>query len=386
MFGNAVRVFEILGFQIKIDASWLIIAALLVWTLSSGYFPQEVAGLGQTDAVVLSVAAMLGLFASLILHELAHSLVARHFGLRVGSITLFLFGGVAELDEEPASALSEVLIALAGPAASLVLAALFWVAMQMDGATALSPALRALLGYLAGINLVLAVFNLLPAFPMDGGRVLRATLWARSGDLMGATRSAVRVAAMFAYVLIALGILSLFGPVGAGGFWFVLIGTYLLMAAQSTYAQLMLRTALNGRVVRDLMTRAPVTTAPDATLAEVVDTAMLVHARSFLPVVEGEYLLGYVDAGMLTSITRENWADTHVADIYEPAGPENSVSQDTTAGALLDRIARTGRRKFLVVDQGRLAGVISLTDLVSCLGVMAALGLPWGSHGMARHR
>jgi Zn-dependent protease/CBS domain-containing protein len=386
MFGNAVRVFEILGFQVKVDASWLIIATLLVWALSSGYFPQEVAGLGQTDAVVLSVAAMLGLFASLILHELAHSLVARRFGLRVGSITLFLFGGVAELDEEPASARSEVLIALAGPVASLVLAALFWVAMQMDGAAELSPALRALLGYLAGINLVLAVFNLLPAFPMDGGRVLRATLWARSGDLVAATRRAVRVAAMFAYALIGLGILSLFGPAGTGGFWFVLIGIYLLLASQRTYTQLMLRTALNGRNVGDLMTRAAVTAAPEATLADVVDKIMLAHACSFVPVVEGDHLLGYVDSGMLTTITRENWADTHVADIYEPLGPDNSVPQEMTADALLDRISRTGRRKFLVADHGRLAGVISLADLVSCLGVMAALGLPRDSNGMARHR
>ncbi|MES2144630.1 MAG: site-2 protease family protein [Pseudomonadota bacterium] len=386
MFGNPVRAFEILGFQVKVDASWLIIAALLVWTLSSGYFPQEVAGLGQTDAVVLSVAAMLGLFASLILHELAHSLVARRFGLRVGSITLFLFGGVAELDEEPASARSEVLIALAGPVASLVLAALLWVAMQMDRAADLSPALRALLGYLAGINLVLAVFNLLPAFPMDGGRVLRATLWARSGDLVGATRIAVRVAAMFAYALVALGILSLFSPAGAGGFWFALIGIYLLLAAQTTYAQLMLHTALKGRTVRDLMTRAPVTTPPEATLADVVDNVMLAHARSFVPVVEGDHLLGYVDTGMLTTITRENWADTHVADIFEPLGPDNSVQQDVTADALLDRIARTGRRKFLVADQGQLVGVISLTDLVSSIGVMTALGGIRGNQGTARDR
>jgi Zn-dependent protease/predicted transcriptional regulator len=386
MFGNAVRVFEILGFQVKIDASWLIIAALLVWSLSSGYFPQQVPGLGQTDAVVLSVAAMLSLFASLILHELAHSLVARRFGLRVGSITLFLFGGVAELDEEPASARSEVLIALAGPAASLALAALFWSATRMDGAGDLSPTLRALLGYLAGVNLVLAVFNLLPAFPMDGGRVLRATLWSRSGDLVGSTRIAVRVAAIVAYALIALGILSILSPAGAGGFWFVLIGIYLLMAAQTTYMHLMMRAALKGRTVRDLMTRTPETTAPDATLADVVDKVMLAHARSFVPVVEGDHLLGYVDGGMLTTIARENWADTHVADIFEPLGPDNSILQDMTADALLDRIARTGRRKFLVADQGRLAGVISLTDLVSCLGVMATLGVPWGSQGIARPR
>lgn len=384
MFRNSVRLFDILGFQIKVDASWLIIAVLLVWSLSSGYFPQVVDGLGKSDALVLSVAAMLGLFASLILHELAHALVARRFGLRTGGITLFLFGGVAELDEEPASARSEVVIALAGPAASLALAAIFWLATQIAGPAVLSAELRALLGYLASVNLVLALFNLMPAFPMDGGRVLRAALWSRGGDLVGATRTAVRVAMLFAFAMIGLGILSLFASADVGGVWFALIGVFLLLAAQNTYAQLLMHTALAGRTVGNLMTKAVLTTTPEATLTEIVDTVMLAHARSFVPVVDGDQLLGYVDAGMLKSISRENWADTRVGDIYEPLGSDNSLPLAMTAEALLDRITKTGRRKFLVVDQGRLAGVISLTDLVSCIGVMNQIGGPSGANRSAR--
>jgi len=171
MFGHSVKLFDLFGFEIKVDASWLLIAGLIVWSLSTGYFPQVLPGLEQSAYLGLSVAAMLGLFGSLILHELAHSLVARHDGLGIGGITLFLFGGVAELVDEPQSAASEFRIAIAGPIMSFILAGLFGLAAIAAGGEGI---LGALLAYLASINLVLAVFNLIPAFPLDGGRVLRA--------------------------------------------------------------------------------------------------------------------------------------------------------------------------------------------------------------------
>ncbi len=375
MFRNSIPLFKILGFQIKVDPSWLIIAALLVWSLSSGYFPEIVAGLRHADYVLLSVVAMLGLFASLILHELAHSLVARRYGLQIGSITLFLFGGVAELDEEPASARSEIRIAIVGPVASLTLAAVFWLAMQVDLVAPLPETLLALFGYLAMINLVLGLFNLMPAFPMDGGRVLRAALWARSGDLLAATGTATRVATTFAYALMGLGFFALLAWVQVGGVWFILIGLYLLMAAQGTYRQLMIRNALKGRTVGSLMTAPAVVTTPDETLIDLVEGIMLPLGHGFIPVIEGEHLLGYVDAAMLRSINRENWADTRVGDIFEPLGPGNSVSKDMGAEALLERITTTGRRKFLVAEDRHLAGVVSLSDLVSYLLVLNQIGL-----------
>lgn len=384
MFSRAVKLVDIFGFQIKVDPSWLLIAALIVWTLSSGYFPQALPGLGQGDYLALAVISMLALFAGLILHELAHSLVARHFGLGVGGITLFVFGGVAELDEEPESPHSEFWIAIAGPVMSLAIAAVAWLAHRaLEGAQVSAP-LQAVLEYIALINLVLALFNLIPAFPLDGGRILRAMLWRMRGDLIGATRNAAVISSLFAYALIGFGFVSLFSGATVGGIWQVLIGLFLLTAARGTYQQLLVKASLSGKSVRGLMTEKVHAAAPDDTLASVVDTIMLRHAVSFVPVVEGDHLLGYVDTALLQGIDRDHWGDTHVADIYMGANDTNTVAPGLSAEALMKHIAATGRRKFLVVERGRFLGVITLADLLAYLAVLQELGAGRGAGGVAR--
>ncbi|MDW4550021.1 site-2 protease family protein [Defluviimonas sp. D31] len=375
---------DIFGFQIKVDPSWLLIAALIVWTLSSGYFPQALPGLGQGDYLALAVISMLALFAGLILHELAHSLVARHFGLGVGGITLFVFGGVAELDEEPESPHSEFWIAIAGPVMSLAIAAVAWLAHRaLEGAQVSAP-LQAVLEYIALINLVLALFNLIPAFPLDGGRILRAMLWRMRGDLIGATRNAAVISSLFAYALIGFGFVSLFSGATVGGIWQVLIGLFLLSAARGTYQQLLVKASLSGKSVRGLMTEQVHAASPDDTLAFVVDTIMLRHAVSFVPVVEGDHLLGYVDTALLQGIDRDHWDDTHVADIYMGANDTSTVEPGLSAEALMKRIAETGRRKFLVAERGRFLGVITLADLLAYLAVLQEVGAGRGAGGSAR--
>lgn len=375
MFSRAVRIFEVFGFQIKVDPSWLLIAALVVWTLSASYFPAQVPGLRPGDYLALGVVAAVAFFGGLILHELAHSLVARRFGLRVGGITLFIFGGVAELDEEPASARSEFWIAIAGPTMSLALAASCWLAHVTLEATDVSAPVQAVLGYLALINLILAVFNLLPAFPLDGGRVLRAALWQRSGDIVAATRQASMISEFLAYGLMTFGLLALFSGNTAGGLWQVLIAFFLLSAARAAYQQLVMKTALGKRTVGSMMTRNTIVTTPDDTLAKVVDRLMLPNAVSFLPVTEGELLLGYVDTALIRRIDRENWDSTHVGDIYITADAGNTVPPTLPAETLLRRIAETGRRKFLVAEHQGLLGVITLTDLLSYLAVLQEIGV-----------
>jgi Zn-dependent protease/predicted transcriptional regulator len=362
-----------MGFQIKVDPSWFLIAALVIWTLASGYFPETVPGLSFSDYLGLAFVAMFGLFAGLILHELAHSLVARRFGLGIGGITLFIFGGVAELDEEPASPRSEFWIAIAGPAMSLALAGLAAFLDRALGQVGVSAPFRAVLQYLALINLVLAVFNLLPAFPLDGGRVLRAILWRMTGDLVWATRTASIIATFFAYALMALGLLSLFSGGTIGGLWQVLIGFFLLTAARSTYEQVLIKSALAGKTVGALMTSSVWQASPEDTLDTVVNEMMLRHAVSFVPVTEGDHLLGYVDAGLLREIDRENWGDTHVSDVYVAANGSNTVRPDLPTEELMRHIAATGRRKFLVARDERFLGVVTLTDLLSYLSVLNEL-------------
>ena len=374
MFSRTVRLIEIFGFQVKVDASWLFIAFLVVWSLMSGYFPAQVPGLRPGDYLVLAIIAMVALFASLILHELAHSLVARRFGLGIGGITLFIFGGVAELDEEPVDPRSEFWIAVAGPAMSVALAGVAYLFLILSEASGISEPLQAVLEYLTFINLVLALFNLLPAFPLDGGRVLRAALWYWSGDLIQATRRATVASAILAYALIAFGFVSLFSGAIIGGFWQALIGLFLLSAARGTYQQLTIKTALRDKTVASMMSRSIHTASPDDTLADVIDRIMLRHSVSFVPVTEGEHLLGYVDAALLQKIDRDNWSDTHIADIYVGSDPTNTITPDFATDALMTRMASGGRRKFLVAEGGRFQGVITLADLMAYLAVLHDLG------------
>ncbi len=373
MFKNAVDLFEIFGFRIRVDPSWLLIAALIVWTLSTTYLPAELPGLSRVDHVALAVVAMLGLFASLILHELAHSVVARRFGLKVGGITLFIFGGVAELEQEPRSPESEFWIAIAGPIMSLALAGLSYLALiAVIGA---SGPVQVVLEYLGLINIILAVFNLVPAFPLDGGRVLRAVLWHFQKDLFKATRIASLLGTGFGLLLIVSGVLALFTTNLVGGFWQILIGFFIVNASRGSYQQLVIKASLQDRAVRSLMTASPVTADVGTSVQSLVDDVMLPRHVSFVPVMEGEHLLGYVDTGLINGIDRENWAATQLGDILAPSDDTNTVAMDMPTDALFEKMAKNGQRKWLVARDGRLEGVISLSDLLSYLAIRQGLGV-----------
>lgn len=371
MFGHSIKLFDLFGFEIRIDASWFLIAALIVWSLSSGYLPQTLPGLGQIAYVTLALVAMLGLFGSLILHEVAHSLVARRYGLGIGGITLFLFGGVAELTDEPKNAASEFWIAIAGPAMSLGLALVFWLAAASIPGPEL---LTVLLGYLAAVNLMLALFNMLPAFPLDGGRVLRAWLWQRSGDLLSATRKASGAGVVLAFALMGLGALSAMSGGGIGGFWLVLIGFFVLTASRGAYQQLLLKDGLRGRQVADLMTTNPHMARPDMRLADLVDRVMLAHAISFVPVIANGQLVGQIDTRLVQTIPREDWAKRDVASVMVPVDLDCVVSPQMTAQDALARLIAGPARKLIVVDRGAVCGVLSLRDLLGHIAVVQALG------------
>ncbi|MDU8912450.1 site-2 protease family protein [Aestuariicoccus sp. MJ-SS9] len=373
MFSNAVKLFTINGFDIKIDPSWLLIAALITWSLSQHYFPESFPDQTMQTYVVMSVVAMLAFFGSLLLHELAHSVVARGYGVPIKGITLFLFGGVAELEAEPKTARVEFLVALAGPAMSLALALGFWVLAQLTPLLALPTAVPEVLGYLAMINLVLGLFNLVPAFPLDGGRVLRAYVWQRTGDILHATEVAARSGTLFAYLLMWLGMIGLFQGALVAGLWQILIGGFVLMAARGSYQAQLARSVFHGKTVRSLMSDHPITVGPDVTLTALADEVMLAHRISFVPVVLDNVLLGHIDSAILARIDRENWPDTRVGDVFVGLDPAFTVSGDLPAQDLMERISRTGQRKFMVTEDHNLRGVISLSDLVGFLHLTETL-------------
>lgn len=374
MWGNSLKIARLYGFDVKVDASWLLIAMLIVWSLATGYFPIQIPDAGAPTVFAMAVIAMLGLFGSLLLHELAHAIAARRFGLHVSGITLFLFGGVAEIHTEPLSSKTEFWIAIVGPVASLSIALAFWFCANVANLAGLADPVRLVLSYLAILNLILALFNLLPAFPMDGGRILRAWLWARTGDLMAATRRAVTISTAFAYGLMGLGLYTAFSGAIAAGLWPVLIGLFLLAASRSALANLEAKVALEGRTIANLMTRDPHIVGPDLSLSELVNHIFLKHSISFAPVVEDGVLLGYVDSKIVQKIDREHWTTTKVEDVVENTSDDNTVPYDMTALDLMTRIAETGRRKFLVVDAHGLVGVVTLTDMIAVLRVSREIG------------
>jgi Zn-dependent protease/predicted transcriptional regulator len=369
MFSNAIQLFSINGFKIRLDPSWFIIAALVIWSLSQQYFPSILPGASQTTYFIMSLVAMLCFFASLLLHELAHSVVARSFGVEIKNITLFIFGGVAELESEPQSATAEFTIALAGPAMSLSLAFGFWVLAQVSSIAYPAEAPTLVLSYLALLNLILAIFNLVPAFPMDGGRVLRAYLWHRSGDILSATETAAKSGRTFAYLLMAFGLWSLFQGAVVTGLWQLMIGGFVLMAARSSYQTQLARLAFDHKSVRDLMTENPITVGPEVTLSEFVNKIMLQSGVSFVPVVDAGMLLGHMGPAVLSAIDRENWGSIRVGDVFSGLDDASAVAPDVSVQDLIALIGKTGRRKFMVVDDHKLLGVISLSDLSHYLQV-----------------
>lgn len=384
MWGNALNIARIRGFDIKVDASWLLIATLIVWSLATAYFPTELPGFNTATLVASAVVAMLGLFASLILHELAHAEVAGHFGLHISGISLFLFGGVAEMQSEPSSGKSEFWTAIAGPIASACLALAFWFCAQIaDVISAPEPA-RLVLHYLAWINMMLAAFNLIPAFPMDGGRILRAWLWARSGNMLEATKRATAVSAVFAYAFMGLGLFATFTGSVAAGLWPILIGLFLLATSRAALAQLETKTALDGRTVVELMTRHPWTVHPGQTLSDLVNRIFLEHGISFVPIVENGMLLGYVDLQIVRKIDREHWTTTSVEDVMENIDAGNTVSSRLACLDLMSLMMKTGQRKFIVADDNKLVGVITLSDILAYLSVFREVTDPKPDN-MAKH-
>jgi Zn-dependent protease/CBS domain-containing protein len=381
MFSNSVKLFTLRGFDIRLDPSWILIAALITWSLSRQYFPYVLPDQSSETYVLMGLVAMLLFFGSLVLHELAHAVVARRFGVPIKGITLFLFGGVAELEAEPRTPDAELLVALAGPAMSISLSFGFSILASISEMQQSELPVTETLNYLATINLVLAVFNLVPAYPLDGGRVLRALLWKRSGNMLKATQTAAKAGTIFAYVLMTLGLVALFQGAVITGLWQILIGSFLLFAARSSYQSQFVRAAMRHKSVGALMTPKPSVVDPSMTLAGFVDEFILKRHINFAPVVEDGVLLGHMDRALLKGIDRENWEHTQVGDIFVGLAETPTVGPDVPVKELVRIMTETGSRKFLVVRDHELLGVVTLADLAEALQSENDHGIAGGAAG-----
>ncbi|WP_045221348.1 site-2 protease family protein [Desulfonatronum thioautotrophicum] len=366
MFGKSIKLFEAFGFQFKVDLSWIIIAALVTWSLAVGFFPYVLEGLEPLAYWKLAVVGAFGLFFSVLFHEFCHSVVARKYGVEVRGITLFIFGGVAEMGQEPKTPQSEFWIAIAGPLASLLLALIFHIVHISGDRVGMGEALGSVFMYLALVNLILAVFNLIPAFPMDGGRILRAVLWKIKKDQRWATRIATNLGLTFGLVLIGLGLLNILTGNVVGGLWYCMIGVFIRFAARSSYRQMAVKTALAGERVRSLMKR-PVTVSGTMTLQQMVEDYVYRHHHKFYPVQDGFGVQGCITTRQVGEVPRENWPSTQVQEVMSTCSLDNSVDPEEDVVDVLQKMNIAGMSRMMVMENQRLVGIISLKDIMGYL-------------------
>ncbi len=362
MFGKTFRLFSVLGIQIQADLSWLIVLVLITWSLAAGMFPAQYEGLSPTVCWLMGFVTAIGLFASIILHELAHSIVAIKCGIPVRRITLFIFGGVAEMEEEPATPRSEFAVAIAGPIMSVLIAT---VCLAIGAAEGLLPReVAGVFWFLGMINAIVVVFNLIPGLPLDGGRVLRAVMWHYHGDLLWATKFTASMGSTFGTFLVFLGVISFITGNFIGGLWQFLIGLFLRNAAVMSYRHQLIKSALRGATVAGFMKTEVITVSTETTIEQLVEDYVYSVHHKLYPVMDADQLLGCVTTREIKQVPRANWSSTTVGDILIPCSDDTSITSKTDAAAALTRMSQQKNSRLMVVDEERLVGVITLKDLM----------------------
>jgi Zn-dependent protease len=361
---GSLRIGKVFGIPIGLNYSWFIIFALLSLSLSTGYFPSNNPDWTTAGYWTAGVLASLLLFGSVLVHELAHSVVALRWGIPVKSINLFIFGGVASLGREPDRPLAEFLIAVAGPVASFALALGFGIVRFAGGGLGLEP-LVAVVAYLASINLSLAVFNLIPGFPLDGGRIFRAVVWALTGDMNRATRWAARSGRAIALLMIAGGGIMILRGNWGGGLWLAFIGWFLESAASQSAQQASVREALQGYTARDFATGGCQAVDSNTPLDWLVRDHVVPHGDDCFVVTQDQQAEGVATLGQIQQIPRQRWGWTPVRQIMTPLGNLKPVRAGDAAYSVLERMLSEGQALLPVTDESRFVGLVRRDNLLN---------------------
>lgn len=352
-----------MGIPVYLHFSWLIVFALIVWTLSTGYFPAKYPDLPASSAWANGIVASLLLFVSILLHELGHAFVGLRNGLRTRSITLFIFGGAAQLERDPKDGKAEFWMAAAGPAVSLLLAGFFY---AFAGLPFLGPGTVAVARYLALINLVLAIFNLVPAFPMDGGRLLRGALWASVGKAR-ATRIASGAGTFFGFLLIFAGIATLMSGDSVGGVWYILLGWFIKDASAASDQQVRLDEALRGVSVRDAMLESVATIPSSGSVAEAAREYFMRTGYGSYPVTRGDAVVGLLCLKDVLRLSPEERESTSVQGAMRPLTGAIVTEPEAPLQGALARMADAGTARLLVMNGGRLLGLLTTSGVIRWL-------------------
>jgi Zn-dependent protease/CBS domain-containing protein len=352
------------GVEVRLNWSLIAVVALIVWSLTDGVFPSQNPGLSHGTYLTMAIVAAVLFLASILLHELGHSWVARHEGIEVDSITLWLFGGVSQFKGRYKTPGAEFRVAFTGPLVSIVLGVAF-VLIALAGFTSSVDGVAAWLGY---INLILAVFNLIPAAPLDGGRVLHSALWRAKGDFAWATRVSSEIGQGFGYLLIALGLVMFIFQGSFSGAWLAFVGWFLLQGAKAEARYAATEQALGDLRVRDLMVPHPVTVEADATLGRFMDDVAWSHRFTTYPVVDGGRPVGLLPFASVAAVPRSEWDTRRVRETMIPLDQVPQLTEDERAVDALTELS-TPTARGLVVDDGHLSGLLSITDLARALEV-----------------
>jgi len=365
---GSLKIATIMGIPIRVHFSWLIVFGLITWSLSKYYLPSVAPELPGASYWVGGAVAALMLFISVALHELSHSFIALRYGLNIVSITLFIFGGVAQMKSEPPHPKAEFRMALAGPLSSFALSLLFFIVHSLvkDQVT------KAIFHYLYQVNLILGIFNLIPGFPMDGGRVVRAFMWNKTGDFFYATKKAAGFGQKIAVFFIVFGIFSIFVGFG-GGLWLMLIGWFLHSAAQASYHQAGLQELLKDVKVKDIMVKDIVTISQDMTIETAVNDFFLKYGYGGFPVMDNGKFAGILSLKEIKNVPKDRWKDTPVSQVFISSGEEMQVSGEDDAWKALELMLGEDKGRFAVMLKGNLIGLITRNGIAKYVQMRAEL-------------
>lgn len=372
MFKDGIPIGKAFGISLRLHYSWFIIFILVTWGLVIGYFPGAFPHWNLLTSIIAGVIASLLFFGSVLAHELMHSVISQKDGIPVHSITLFIFGGVAQISEEPKRPQEEFRMAFAGPLTSLVLGIIFLGVWYFWGNA--PEMVTAITFWLGWINVVLAGFNLIPGFPLDGGRVLRSILWWRNGDLKKATKIASNIGRIIGYLFIFAGIFLIFSGNWLNGIWLALIGLFLQSAATGSYRQMALQDVLKGHKAFEVMIQQCDVVSPDMSVQTLINDNILSRGMRCFPVVKEGRVLGLVTLHNVKVLPREIWGDKSVQEIMTPFDKLKAVTPETDLSAVLKIILEENVNQVPVISGGNIAGMISRENILSFINVRGELG------------
>jgi Zn-dependent protease/predicted transcriptional regulator len=370
--GNSIKLFKVAGIQVTIDYSWFIVLFLVLWSLSAGYFPRNFPGLDAQAYWSAGAVATFFFFASVLIHELSHSLMAIRSGIKIPEITFFIFGGISRLSEEAQDPVTELKIALVGPLSSFALALFFWIIERIFfmGERAL---IGVVFGYLAWVNLALGVFNLNPGFTLDSGRVLRALIWLKTNSLTKATKWASDIGKGFALTLMFFGGLQIFSGALIGGLWFIFIGMFLRGVAESGYQQVVVKHSLENVHVDEVMTQDITSVTQHLPLTDLIHDYFLTYGYKGFPVIDDGEVVGVVSLTNVRNIPKDELSIRKVRDVMAPLSPRITIAPRESLSDALTKMAREELGRLLVMENGRFFGMITRTGVLRILEIKRAL-------------